>query len=717
MKSLVLFLSLFATSLVLQAQCWNLVWEDDFIGTSLNNEKWGYQIGGDGWGNNELQYYTNGENTEVSNGSLKIIAKEDAANAYPNNAYTSSRIKSQFKGDWRYGKMEASIKLPFGQGIWPAFWMMPSESIYGGWPTSGEIDIMEYLGHETNKTYGTCHFGNAWNDKGSSGTSTTLASGNFTSSFHTFGIEWEPGEIRWYLDGNLFHTAKETDSDFNNYNWPFDQQFHFILNIAVGGSWPGSPNASTTFPQTMEVDWVRVYQQMVDLPITGTSSVLPGETGTTYKLPDIPGATYTWTVPTNTLLVSGQSTSEITVNWGYTGGTINAEIVTPCGAESYSFSVGTSDNIWGNYNFEEGLDFWNTNQFAASADFNLVTTDVQEGSFSMCVSPTSLGANPWEIQLGRSGINLVEGEEYRLNFWAKADGPGKDINLAFINAADFTLYTGTTIDITDSWENYTYTFIAPTTALSIFNLDLADEFGTFCFDDFSFGPAQDYIDVSLSSQVLLEGAYEGNGLMRQIPQNLIPLSQPYSSAPFNYNGTETLTNIPTDMVDWVLVEVRLGAPNVSGDRGTVTLSSRAGILLSNGEIVDLDGSSALLFSNLIEGEEYHFCIRHRNHLDILSANFIVAAPLINYDFSESTTQALGTDQLKLSKDGYALMFAGDYLKDGTIQNTDFDVWIENPAVLNTYSPSDGNLDGTVQTTDFDVWSLNKAKIGTAEIQF
>ncbi len=710
-------LFLFLLGSCLSAQCWSLVWEDNFDGTSLDTDKWSYQIGGSGWGNSELQYYTEGDNVEVQDGSLKIIAREDSANEYPGNDYTSSRIRSQFKGDWRYGKMEASIKLPFGQGIWPAFWMMPSESVYGGWPTSGEIDVMEYLGHDTDKVYGTCHFGNAWNDKGSSGGSTVLPTGDFTETFHTFGIEWEPDEIRWYLDGNLFHVVQSSQPDFSQFNWPFDQEFHFILNLAVGGLWPGFPDATTTFPQTLEVDWVRVYQQMDDINMDGLAIIQPGETETNYSFPDISGATYQWTVPQNALIVSGQNTNEINVNWGYDPGAIVVEVSTDCGTSAYSYAVNVSDNIWDNYNFEEGLANWNTNEFNASANFDLINENVQEGNLALCVSPTNLGPNPWDIQLSRSNLNLIAGKNYRVRFWAKADENGKDINLAFINASNFTLYAGTVLEVTDEWQTYSFTFTAPETATALFNIDLADEFGNFCFDDFSFGLAYDFIEVEWSGKVFLEGAYSGSSEMRTIPEELIPLEQPYQQAPYHYAGSESLSSIPANMVDWVLVEARLGTPQTTGNRGTVTVASRAGILLSNGDIVDLDGVSPLLFNKLIEGETYHFCVRHRNHLDVLSAAPLQATSSVSYDFSTSINQALGVEQLKLSTDNKALMLGGEYEKDGTIQTTDFDQWIENPAELDAYEPTDGNLDGVIQATDFDVWFLNKARIGTPEIDF
>ena len=487
---------------LLKAQCWNLVWQDEFDGSTLDLNKWEYQVGGGGWGNGELQYYTEGNNIEVSNNTLKITANEDTANEYANNAYTSSRIRTQNKGDWRYGKMEARIKLPIGKGIWPAFWMMPSQSVYGTWPASGEIDIMEYLGHQASTTYATCHYGNAWNDKGSSGGSTNLATGSFNDDFHTFGIEWEADEIRWYLDDVLFHSTNSSHPDFTTYNWPFDQNFHFILNIAVGGQWPGSPDASTVFPQTMEVDWVRVYQDLADVAIVGDNDVAAYET-TTYSLPNTTNATYNWYVPNTATLVSGQNTHEITVQWSGTSGTISASYNTTCGTQIYEMDVSVTDimagntNLWENAGFENGTTNWNFNEFnGANANFDIVTTDVQEGSNAMCVTNLTVLGNVWNIQLSRQAMDVVAGETYTVSFWAKGNAAtGQNINFAFINASTFAFYSGKQENITNNWAYYTFDFTPAETTSVLFNIDLGDELGTFCFDNFSF-TKQEELDLA-----------------------------------------------------------------------------------------------------------------------------------------------------------------------------------------------------------------------------
>jgi beta-glucanase (GH16 family) len=238
---------------------YQLVWSDEFDGTSLNMANWSYQLMGDG-GNNEWQYYTDrAANSWVANGILTIQAnKEDYVVGGQTYHYTSARLRTLDKQDFLYGKMEARIKLPKGQGIWPAFWMMPSDSVYGGWAASGEIDIMESI-NQANTIYGTLHYGGQWPANENGGASYSDGT-DFSQAFHTYGIEWEPNVFRWYRDGQLYGTKTSWWSSGGAYPAPFNQWFHFILNVAVGGNWPGYPDATTTFPQQMQIDWVRVYQ-------------------------------------------------------------------------------------------------------------------------------------------------------------------------------------------------------------------------------------------------------------------------------------------------------------------------------------------------------------------------------------------------------------------------------------------------------------------------
>jgi beta-glucanase (GH16 family) len=242
---------------------WKLVWSDEFEGDSIDMAKWQFEVNGDGGGNNELQYYTDRKkNAQIRDGKLVITAiKEDYTGADgKKKPYTSARLKTKGKGDWKYGRMEARIKLVKGKGMWPAFWMMPTDAVYGGWARSGEIDIMELVGHEANTVYGTLHYGDGWPKNVHTGDKTVLKSGDFDDDFHVFAVEWEEGVIRWYLDGVRYQTQTKWNSVSGPYPAPFDQKFFIILNLAVGGAWPGKPADSTRFPQSMEVDYVRVYQ-------------------------------------------------------------------------------------------------------------------------------------------------------------------------------------------------------------------------------------------------------------------------------------------------------------------------------------------------------------------------------------------------------------------------------------------------------------------------
>ena len=250
----------------LKGQDWQLVWSDEFDGDSLDAEKWSYQIGTgsqyglDGWGNNELQYYRP-ENVSVADGLLTITAKKEI---YEGMKYTSGRIRTFGKVGWPYGRCEFRARMPEGQGLWAAIWMLSTFEFYGGWAASGEIDIMEYLGHETNKVHGTLHFGREWPYNVSKTASTISSGASFSDDFHDFALEWEAGEMRWYVDDKLYESMGEGDwySDGEAFPAPFDKQFHLLINLAVGGNWPGVPDASTDFPQELVLEYVRVYEDL-----------------------------------------------------------------------------------------------------------------------------------------------------------------------------------------------------------------------------------------------------------------------------------------------------------------------------------------------------------------------------------------------------------------------------------------------------------------------
>lgn len=244
---------------------YTLLWNDEFDGNSLNTNLWNYEPHEPGWTNEELQEYTtSNNNVMVKDGKLIIKAIKTKDNS-GNNYYTSGKITTKNKKDFTYGKVVVSAKVPRGKGLWPAIWMMPTdEGRYGQWPKCGEIDIMEVLGNQVNTSYGTIHYGEPHAQQ--QGTY-VLSNGTFADDFHEFSVEWEPGEMRFYVDGTLYKTindwftAKEGEEE-KPYPAPFNQPFFLQLNLAVGGTWPGNPDESTDFNHAeFEVNYVRVYQK------------------------------------------------------------------------------------------------------------------------------------------------------------------------------------------------------------------------------------------------------------------------------------------------------------------------------------------------------------------------------------------------------------------------------------------------------------------------
>jgi beta-glucanase (GH16 family) len=240
---------------------YTLAWADEFNSNSLDTSAWSFDIGDGcpnlcGWGNNELEYYTNRtENLFFQDGKMVIEARKEN---FSGKNYTSAKIHTRNKKTFKYGRVDVRAKLPRGKGIWPAIWMLPQNNTYGGWPRSGEIDIMEMVGHEPSKVHGTIHYGPG---PGSiqKGSSYSLPSATFNDEFHVFSLEWKENLLKWYVDNNLFLTVNKADLGSNNY--PFNEDFYFIINLAVGGNWPGNPDATTAFPQWLIVDYLRVYKE------------------------------------------------------------------------------------------------------------------------------------------------------------------------------------------------------------------------------------------------------------------------------------------------------------------------------------------------------------------------------------------------------------------------------------------------------------------------
>lgn len=244
---------------------WTLTWSDEFNqpdGSPPDPTKWIVETGGNGWGNKELEYYTaRPQNLRVKNGNLEMIALKEAYTG-PDGVtrdYTSARLDTKGKFDQAYGRFEARIKIPYGQGVWPAFWLLGNDIDKVGWPTCGEIDIIENIGREPLIVHGTIH-GPGYSGGKGIGSPYALPSARFADDYHVFAVEWEPNQIRFYVDDHLYATRTPTDLPAGT-KWVYDHPFYVILDFAIGGGWPGAPDETTAFPQTMLVDYVRVYKK------------------------------------------------------------------------------------------------------------------------------------------------------------------------------------------------------------------------------------------------------------------------------------------------------------------------------------------------------------------------------------------------------------------------------------------------------------------------
>jgi len=352
-KCIVMGLLLVAPFLKLQAQCNTLIWADEFNGTTIDATKW-QSISGNGcpslcgFGNAEAQRYDPNQATIVKEGNnsyLNIQAKYEPSAQFPQQPYASAKLTTEGKYAIKYGRIEARMKLSNGMGAWPAFWMLPAGGV-GNWPYTGEIDIMEAKHRNPKSVDGTIHYdGGGYHYTGRSYTSPT----DLSADFHVYAVEWAPNSIKWFIDGNLFHTA--TPNTTVNGGWPFnDNEFYIILNLAVGSL--GTPYTSVNgagvepipadFPAKLQVDYVRVYSGSFTYGVLGDAKVYHNETNKTYSINAIAGANYNWTVPAGASITSGQGTNTITVNWGTTGGDVAVvATVAGCDAKSYKLAVTT----------------------------------------------------------------------------------------------------------------------------------------------------------------------------------------------------------------------------------------------------------------------------------------------------------------------------------------------------------------------------------------
>ncbi len=429
---------------------WQLIWNDEFDGSSLDASKWTHEINCAGGGNNEKQCYTDSsDNAYVANGILNIVALPAEEGA--EKPYTSARLVTRNKADFKYGRIEMRAKLPSGQGSWPAFWMMPTDSVYGGWPRSGEIDIVEAVnlkvtgadGVAEANVHGTLHYGRDWPNNASSGKGYQLPQGaNPADDFHTYTLEWQEGEIRWYVDNHLYATQRQSVVRYNSRgeavglahrgwfteyfnqatgkletHWdaaPFEQKFFLILNLAVGGNWPENVNNlgidADAFAngQRFQVDYVRVYQCAAN-PATGKGceTVRPG-----YDRPDDALVTGQAPIPSppssgiaqNLTIFAGTPNPNWAV-WDCCGGSTPALVVDAERGDVYEFSVGAAPTVNGFVSRAEFL----TDPAGQATPFD-ASPIIESGSISFdmqVVSAPNTPAAPWLFKVESTGASTA----------------------------------------------------------------------------------------------------------------------------------------------------------------------------------------------------------------------------------------------------------------------------------------------------------------------
>ncbi|MBN2088196.1 carbohydrate binding domain-containing protein [candidate division KSB1 bacterium] len=460
-----------------ESQTRQLVWSDEFNGPSFDQSIWSFQLG---QFNDCVHYCTDRPaNTKIVDGKLLLIALKESYLGYN---YTASVIKTKHAVYWRYGRIEARIKLPGSNGFVPAFWLLPEDERYGWWPASGEIDVIEHPTTEINKIYGTVHTEeyNAFTGSGPRGG--TIVIPDAESAFHIYAVEWTPDEIDFFVDETKYFTFNNDHAGFQT--WPFDQPFYIILDLAVGGGWVGNPTASTVFPAIMEVDYVRVFQNSEDIAILGPDYVVPFEKTLSYSTPVLDETDYEWSVPNTAHVVSGENSPRINVDWGIFPGTIEVLLTQPDGSRLLKYPVQVDNNLLKNADFEKGSKYWNTTAaYPAAADFTISTQDAYSGNRSVFVDVKNTGVNAWDIQLSQSHLALKEGQKYDFSFQAKSK-TNSAVTAAIINETNFNLYGSQTFQLTDTWMLYTFSFVSTANAPGSFNIDMGDHTGAYFFDAF-----------------------------------------------------------------------------------------------------------------------------------------------------------------------------------------------------------------------------------------
>lgn len=472
-------LLLLSSVLNISAQSLSLVWHEEFDGPTIDSKTWQFETGPT---NDNVHFYTSRTtNAKIVDGKLQIIALREA---YQGFEYTSAHLRTEHQWSFRYGRIEARIKLPGTKGLVPAFWMLPEDSKYGWWPRSGEIDIMEYPTNELTKIYGTVHtgtynlFGGPLPPQGG-----TIDIPDVTGSYHLYAIEWTPEKIDFFVDNQKYYTFV---NDYGSSStWPFDQPFYIILNLAVGGGWVGTPDGSTVFPAVMEVDFVRVYQAPENMTICGPDFLTYNSKNQTYHTGIIEGATYMWTVPGGAQITSGQGSSEITVDWGLFGGDVKVTITTGQKSILKVLPVRVSSDLLLNSSFEKGVKYWNKRLgYPVAAEITLDNKEASDGVQSVFSIIEQPPANPWDVQLSQGSIEVQAGTGYFGSFMAKAGLTANEITASIINASTFVVAAQKKVTPGKNWDLYEFNFTPSQSFTASFNVDMGAKSGSYYLDKF-----------------------------------------------------------------------------------------------------------------------------------------------------------------------------------------------------------------------------------------
>lgn len=486
-KSILLLLLPIITLSVYAQNTWVQVWGDEFNYTGAPDAgKWGYDIGGNGWGNSELQYYTNEiENAFVENGELTIRAIKEP---YNGSDYTSARLVTKNKAEWKYGKFEIRAKVPTGKGMWSAIWLLPSTNTYGGWPKSGEIDIMENVGFDPNTIHWNIHT-EAYNHTIGTNKGTHEDFVTPYAKYYTYTLEWYEDKLIYSVDGvPYFQFDKESD-DYKV--WPFKEPFHLILNTAIGGTWGGLEGVdNTVFPEDLIIDYVRVYK-LSETKNNYNITVHQNDGGTA-------AASTTGSVAANTSVTFSAVAAEDYefVRWlGTFSNTSNPITVNATTDIEMTPVYQLKGDLLLNGQLNEGLsDWWYNN--GGSAAFS-----IKNNALEIAIQAAS--SNAWDKQFIQDDIALVNGHTYQFSFDASSTSPTSFSGGVGLDASPWTAYLSRTISTTSTKKTYTYTFTMTTddNDARVF-FDLGKATGTITMDNFSL---VDLTITAINSNLSTEG--------------------------------------------------------------------------------------------------------------------------------------------------------------------------------------------------------------------